>query len=80
MQSATAWMPLPVRSPLPAARWDGGRREQRQSSKAVAERVEQVNAAVEQLAGTQREVGESAGALKQLTADLDRMIARFQVA
>ena len=54
--------------------------EQRQTSQAVAERVEQVSASVEQLTGTQREVGESAAALKQLTVDLNRMIARFQLA
>ncbi|THF62216.1 methyl-accepting chemotaxis protein [Pseudothauera rhizosphaerae] len=58
----------------------GALQEQRSSSRVVAERVEQVTASVEQLTGTQREVGEAVSALKQLTVDLNRMIARFQLA
>ncbi len=58
----------------------GALHEQRQASQEVAERVEQVSAAVEQISGTQRAVGESAAALKQLTTDLNHMVARFRFA
>ena len=53
--------------------------EQRHTSQAVAERVQDVSTAVEQLTGTQQEVGEAAAALKQLTHDLNRSVARFEL-
>ncbi|WBL64021.1 methyl-accepting chemotaxis protein [Thauera sp. WB-2] len=54
--------------------------EQRQTSLEVTRRVEQVSAAIELIAGTQREVGASAASLKQLTHDLNQMTLRFQLA
>lgn len=53
---------------------------QRQSSESVSVRVEQVTASAGELADTQRRVGDAATSLRDLTRDLNQMVARFQLA